>query len=145
MENMLAPGSGARWHARVICGLEISSGKMTSVKSWVTGVCHTNQFQQKMRRQQKHHLGLVESLGSNSQQSLQVSQDICLEGQNTTQFTPGESHSAHPGRRWRASSKLTSTLDCFYRIKATPRLFKGLYLATAVTEKQLRKERSLKP
>ena len=112
-ENMLTPGSGARWHARVICGLEPSSGKVTTVKSWVTGVCHTNQFQQKMRKQQKHHLGLVESLGSNSQQSLQASQDTCLEGQNTTQFIRGESHNAHPGRRWRASSKLTSLLTIF--------------------------------
>jgi len=58
-------------------------------------------------------------------------------------------HSVHPRRipqctpRQEVKSILQTdiTLDYFYRRKAAPWLFKGPYLATAVTEKQLSKER----
>lgn len=66
-------------------------------ESCVAGVCHTNRLQQETRQWQKHHLGWAESLGSNSQLSLQASQDVCLKGQNTTQLIPVESHDASQG------------------------------------------------
>lgn len=78
-----------------LTGVPELSVEVNNGKPCVSHVCYTNLFQQKMREWQRHHLELVESLGSNSQLSLQASQHVCLERQNTTQFIPAKSHDVH--------------------------------------------------
>lgn len=53
-----------------------------------------------MRKQQKHHLGSIGNLGSNSLLSRQAFQDVCLEVQNIIRFILAEScdASTHGGR-----------------------------------------------